>query len=141
MIRFIDYIDGMACGAYGIVHTHVQVPRGKSEGRLKGRWNYIIKKVKVDVSRYVPGVAQRVGRGIAVLFHDRGTRRGGEWSAARPGQNLPPGKTRYPLYRRLGGPQGRYGQGENSRSHRQSIPGRAALSQSLYRLSYRAVYY
>jgi len=22
---------------------------------------------------------------------------------------LPPGKTRYPLYRRLGGPQGRYG--------------------------------
>jgi len=28
-------------------------------------------------------VAQRVGRGTAVLFHDRGTRRG-EWSAARP---------------------------------------------------------
>jgi len=23
----------------------------------------------------------------------------GEWSAARPGQNLPPGKTQYPLYR------------------------------------------
>jgi len=23
-----------------------------------------------------PGVAQRVGRGIALLFHDRGTRRG-----------------------------------------------------------------
>jgi hypothetical protein len=31
---------------------------------------------------------------------------GGEWSAARPGRTLPPGKTRYPLYRRLGGPQG-----------------------------------
>ena len=28
------------------------------------------------VSRYRPGVAQRVGRGIALLFHDRGTRRG-----------------------------------------------------------------
>jgi len=26
-------------------------------------------------SRYRPGVAQRVGRGIALLFHDRGTRR------------------------------------------------------------------
>ena len=26
-------------------------------------------------SRYRPGVAQRVGRVIAVLFHDRGTRR------------------------------------------------------------------
>jgi len=32
---------------------------------------------------------------------------GGEWSAARPGRTLPPGKTRYPFYRRLGGPQGR----------------------------------
>ena len=27
---------------------------------------------------------------------------GGEWSAARPGRTLPPGKTRYPFYRRLG---------------------------------------
>ena len=34
---------------------------------------------------------------------------GGEWSAARPGRILPPGKTRYPFYRRLGGPQGRSG--------------------------------
>jgi hypothetical protein len=34
------------------------------------------KKVKVKLSRYRPGVAQRVGRGIALLFHDRGTRRG-----------------------------------------------------------------
>jgi len=29
---------------------------------------------------------------------------GGEWSASRPGRT--PGKTRYPFYRRLGGPQG-----------------------------------
>ena len=35
----------------------------------------IIKKVKVKCSRYRPGVAQRVGRFIALLFHDRGTRR------------------------------------------------------------------
>ena len=34
---------------------------------------------------------------------------GGEGSASRPGSILPPGKTRYPLYRRLGGPQGRSG--------------------------------
>jgi len=33
-------------------------------------------KEKVKCSRYRPGVAQRVGRGIALLFHDRGTRRG-----------------------------------------------------------------
>jgi hypothetical protein len=31
-------------------------------------------------------------------------------SASRPGRFVPPGKTRYPLYRRLGGPQGRSGQ-------------------------------
>ena len=37
---------------------------------------------------------------------------GGEWSAARLGRTLPPGKTRYPLYRRLGGIQGRYGRAE-----------------------------
>ena len=38
---------------------------------------------------------------------------GGEWSAARPGRTLPPGKTRYPFYRRLCGPQGRSGRAEN----------------------------
>jgi len=38
---------------------------------------------------------------------------GGEWSAARPGRTLPPGKTRYPSYRRDGGPQGRSGRAEN----------------------------
>jgi hypothetical protein len=50
---------------------------------------------------------------------------------------LPPGKTRYPLYRRLGGPQGR------SRQVRKTLaptgirsPDRPARSESLYRLSY-----
>ena len=69
-------------------------------------------KVKLKWSHYSPSVAQRVGRGIALLFHALGTRRG-EWSAARPGRTLPPGKTRYPFYRRLGGPQGRSGRPEN----------------------------
>jgi len=36
----------------------------------------------------------------------------GEWSAARPGRTLPPRKTRYPFYRRLGGPKGRSGRAE-----------------------------
>jgi hypothetical protein len=38
-----------------------------------------------------------------------GTRRG-EGSASRPDHSLPPGKTRYLLYKRLGGPQDRSGQ-------------------------------
>ena len=37
---------------------------------------------------------------------------GGEWSAARPGRTLPLGNTWYPLYRSLGGPQGRSGWAE-----------------------------
>ena len=72
-----------------------------------------------------PVMAQGVDRGIALLFHDRSTRRG-EASAARPGRSLPPGKTRYPLYRRLGGPQGRSG-GRKISPHRDSIPGPSSL--------------
>jgi len=68
--------------------------------------------VKVKRSRYRPGVAQRVGRGIALLFHDRDTRRGWVVSST-PRPHLPPGKTRYPFYRRLGGSQGRSGRTEN----------------------------
>ena len=35
---------------------------------------------------------------------------GGEGSVSRPSRSLPPGKMRYPLYRRLCGPQGQSGQ-------------------------------
>jgi hypothetical protein len=64
---------------------------------------------------------------------------GGEWSASRPGRTLAPGKTRYPLYRRLGGPQGRSGQMRKiSPPTRIRSPDRPARSQSLYRLSYPA---
>ena len=69
-----------------------------------------VKKVKctlVQAPRLCTGrTARRGSRGIALLFLDHGTGRG-EGSASRPGRSLPPGKTRYPLYRRLGGPQGR----------------------------------
>ena len=37
----------------------------------------------------------------------------GEWSAARPGRTVPPGKTRCPFYRRLCGLQGRSGRAVN----------------------------
>ena len=36
----------------------------------------IVTKKKFKRSRHRPGVAQRVGRGIALLFHDRGCRSG-----------------------------------------------------------------
>ena len=63
---------------------------------------------------------------------------GGEESAARPGRILPPGKSRCPLYRSLGGPQGRSGKAENLVPT--GIRSRTVqpLAQSLYRLSYPA---
>ena len=63
---------------------------------------------------------------------------GGEWSAARPGRTLPPGKSRYPFYRRLGGPQDRSGRSENLAPT--GIRSRTVqpVAQSLYRLSYPA---
>ena len=63
---------------------------------------------------------------------------GGEWSAARPGRTLPPEKTRYPDYKKLGGPQGRAGRAENLVPT--GIRSRTVqpVAQSLYRLSYRA---
>ena len=44
------------------------------------------KRQSVPVTGLV--VAYRMGRGIALLFHNRSTRRG-EWSAARPGRFTP----------------------------------------------------
>ena len=75
--------------------------------------NIYIKKVKctlVQALRLYTGLtAHRESRGIALLFHDHGTRRG--WGVSvTPRPLFTPGKTRYPLYRRLGGPQGRTGQ-------------------------------
>jgi hypothetical protein len=85
-----------------------------------------------------PPRAQRGSSGIAVLIFDFGTRRG--WVVSTTPRPLyPPGKTRYPLYRRLGWPQGRSG-----RVRKISPPLRfdprtvKPVAQSLYRLSYPA---
>jgi len=63
---------------------------------------------------------------------------GCEWSAARPGRTLTPGKTRYPFYRRLGGPQGRSGRAENLVPTGIRFRTVQPVAQSLYRLSYPA---
>jgi len=64
----------------------------------------IVQALRVCTGR----TAHRGSRGIALFFLDHGTR--SEGSVSRPDRSLHPGKTRYPLYRRLGGPQGRDGQ-------------------------------
>jgi hypothetical protein len=69
-----------------------------------------VKFTLVQALRLCTGrTAHRGSRGIALLFHDRGTRR--VWGVSvTPGRSLPPGNTWYPLYRRQGGPQGWSGQ-------------------------------
>jgi len=48
---------------------------------------------------------------------------GAEGLPSRPGRSLPLGKTRYPLYRRLGGPQGRSGEVRKISPYRDPIHG------------------
>ena len=96
-----------------------------------------IKKVKVKWSRYRPGVARRVGRGIALLFHDRDTRRGWVVSST-PRPLFTPGKDPVPILQEPGWAPGPVWTGGKSRPHQDAIPDSPARSQSLYRLSYRA---
>ena len=76
---------------------------GKGKGKDKGKGKNV-KCTLVQALRPCTGrTAHRRSRGIALLFLDHGTRRD-EVSASRPDRSLPPRKTRYPFYRRLGGP-------------------------------------
>ena len=62
---------------------------------------------------------------------------GGGLSNPRPGRFTSRGKTRYPLYRRLGGPQGRSARVRRISSPTEiRSPNLPARSESLYRLSY-----
>jgi len=96
---------------------------------------YIYIYIKLMWSRYRPSVAQRVGIGIALLFHDRGTRRG--WvvtSTHRP--HFTCRKDPVPILQEAGWAPGLVWTGGKSRPNRDSIPNRPAHSQSLYQLHY-----
>jgi len=82
-------------------------------------------------------VTQRVGRGIAILSMTAALE-GDEWLTARPGRTLLPGRTLYPFYKRLSGPQGWSGWAENLVLT--GIRSRTVqpVDQSLNRLSYPA---
>jgi len=83
-------------------------------------------------------VAQRVGRGIALLFHDRGTRRGACGQQHAPAVLYPPERPGTHFTGGWVGPRAGLDGCGKSHPHRDSIPDRPARSQSLYRLSYRA---
>ena len=82
---------------------------------------------KVKWSRYRPSVAQKVGRGIALLFHDRGNRRG--WVVSNtPRPHFTPGKDPVPILQEAGWAPGLVWTGGKSRPHRDSMPDRPAHS-------------
>ena len=78
---------------------------------IRTRLCYVIRTVKVKVKFTLDQAtkAQRGSRGIALLLLQfrRWMGVGGQRHAA---DALPPARTRYPFYRRLGGPQSRSGQ-------------------------------
>ena len=72
-------------------------------------------------SCYRPGVAQRVGRGIALLFHDRSTRRG--WVvSSKPWPQFTPGEDPVPILQEAGWAPGLVWTGGKSHPHRDLIP-------------------
>ena len=72
---------------------------------------------KVKWSRYRPGVTQRVGRGIALLFHDRDTGRGWVVSTT-PRPHFTLGKEPVPILQKSGWAPGPVWAGGKSRPHR-----------------------
>jgi hypothetical protein len=76
-----------------------------SQGKVKVKCT-LLQALRLCTDR----TAHRGSRGIALPFRDHGTRKGGGVQRHATAALYPPGKTRYPLYRRLGGPQGRSGQ-------------------------------
>jgi len=86
-----------------------------------------IKIKKVKWSHYRPSVAQSVGRDIALLFHDRGTRRG--WVVnSTPRPHFTAGKDPVPILQETGLAPGPVCTDGKSRPHRDSIPDRPARS-------------
>ena len=111
--------------------TGIKIFSGTLRVRLK------VKCTLVQPLRLCTGnMTRRGSRGIALPFHDHSTRRG--WGVSVTPQPLfNPRKTLYPLYRRLGGPQGRYGQVRKIFAPTGiRSPDRPARSQSLHGLRY-----
>jgi len=83
------------------------------------------KMVKVKWSRYRAGVAQRVRKGITLLFHDRVTRRG--WVVSNtPRPYFTSGKDPVPILQEAGWVPGPGLTSEKSLPHRDSMPDRPA---------------
>jgi len=93
-------------------------------------------KVKVKCSCYRTGVTQRLGRGIALLFHDRSTRRVVSGQQHAPAVLYPRERPGIQLYRRQSWSKGLSGREKNLVPTGIWSPDRPTRSESLYRLRY-----
>ena len=84
---------------------------------------------EISESKVFPLQALCVGRGIALLFHDRGTRRRRVVSST-PRPHFTPGKDPVPILQEAGWAPGLVWTGGKSRPHRDSIPDRPIRSQT-----------
>ena len=104
----------------------VYVPR--SFVMLEGSLAISLSTWKVKWSHYRPGLTQRVGRGIALLFHDRGTGWGWVVSSTPRPHLTPRRKEPVPILQEAGWAPGPFWTGGKSRLHRDSIPDLAVRS-------------
>jgi hypothetical protein len=83
-------------------------PRSPSSANTGPR-SQIISPCEVKVHPVTPWGPKRGSRGIALPFCEPQHEEGMGWLVPHPGRLTRRKETRYPLYRRLGGPQGRSG--------------------------------
>ena len=126
-VRQHDYVLGLQVGESAAQMKSTQILYHFSDSTFFVIFNIYI-YIKVKCSRYRPGVTQRVGRGIALLFHGSGTRRGSVVSST-PRPHFTPGKDPVPILQEAGWAPGPVWAGGKSRFHQDSIPDRPARSQ------------
>ena len=98
-------VRSYVCRSHCVVLEHHVV----SKSAILGSY---CKTIQVKWSRYRSGAAQRVGRGIALLFHDRGARRGWVVSST-PRPHFTSGKDPVPILQEAGWAPGPVWRAEN----------------------------
>jgi len=107
--------------------THTHTPNTHTHHTRKHTKTHALPDLRVNVKwfYYRPCVTQRVGRVIALLLQDRGTRRG--WVVSiTPRPHFTPGKDSVPNLQETGWAPGPVWKGGNSSPHRVSLPHRPA---------------
>ena len=109
---------------YSVVWRRLYFWQPNTHARYISEYSVPVKK-KVKWSLLQAYVAQRVGRCIALLFHDRGTWRGWVVSST-PRPHFTPGNEPVPILQEAGWAAGPVWTGGKSRPRRDSIPDRPA---------------